>query len=94
MAKKDGDDRIVFVLETPVEWHGETITEITYRRPKGRDLRRMTNIAAGAKGKAGDGMVKMMSDLCEQPEGFFDEMDGADWVRLSEEVSGFFEDVR
>lgn len=81
----------VFTLEVPVEWDGETIETIAWRKPKGRDMRKMTNLIGRDRGNIGDATVKMMADLCEMPEEFFDELDGGDWTRLSQEISGFLD---
>lgn len=63
-----------FPLAYPVEVGGETITSVTLRRPKGREVRALQS-GAGANI---DRSFKLMADLAEVQLEVFDEMDAAD----------------
>lgn len=74
-----------YKLQHPVTWNGESYSEIDYRRPKGRDMRAWMN----GRGGAGDDLRKLMSNLAELPEDFFDELDGEDFMGFSDCMSDF-----
>lgn len=76
---------IVYVLATPVTFRGETILDIPYRRPKGRDVRR----AFKARNDGGDMYLAMLVEICEQPQELFDAIDGSDYIALIEICDGF-----
>lgn len=63
-----------FDLEYQVSFGGETITSLTMRRPKGREIRAMNN----GKGSNIDRSFEMMANLAERPVELFDELDASD----------------
>lgn len=93
-ASSPSGDKVIFTLKLPVAWEGETIETFAYRRPKGRDMRRFTNRVGRNNSKVGDATVALLADLSEMPEAFFDELDGGDWARLSQEVNDFLPDAQ
>lgn len=77
--------RYVYTLGYPVTFQNEEITDIEYRRPKGRDVR----AAFKVRGEGGDMYTYMLTAVCEQPEALFDALDGSDFVALTDIVDGF-----
>ncbi len=73
-----------FTLAEPFQHGGETITEVALRRPKGREVRKMQN----ATGGFGDISFEMMAQLSERDEALFDEMDGADVIKIEAWIKG------
>ncbi|PZO03976.1 MAG: hypothetical protein DCF29_10845 [Alphaproteobacteria bacterium] len=67
-----------FDLDYPVSFGGETITSLTLRRPKGREIRAMNN----GKGSNIDRSFEMMANLAERPTELFDEVDAADIKKM------------
>ena len=63
-----------FPLNHPFDFKGDRVTEVTLRRPKGREIRAMQN------GKASqiDRSFELMANLAEREVGLFDDMDAAD----------------
>lgn len=85
-AKKQATGtRLTYKLATPIDFKGERIEEIDYRRPKGRDIK----AAFKARGGGGDMYTALLVNLCEQPEGLFDELDGTDYIALIEICDDF-----
>ncbi|MCB1520931.1 MAG: phage tail assembly protein [Hyphomicrobiaceae bacterium] len=76
---------LTYKLKTPVSDGGELVTEIDYRRPKGRDMRAWMN----GKGGAGDDLLALMVNLAERPASFFDALDGEDFMGFSDVLSDF-----
>ena len=69
-----------FDLDYPVSFAGETITSLTLRRPKGREIRAMNN----GKGSNIDRSFEMMANLAERPTELFDEVDAADIKKMDD----------
>lgn len=67
-----------FDLDYPVSFGGETITSLTLRRPKGREIRAMQN----GKGTAIDRTFEMMATLAEREVALIDELDAADVKKI------------
>lgn len=72
------DTNKTFTLDYPVSFGGETITSLTLRRPKGREIRAMNN----GKGSNIDRSFEMMANLAERPTDLFDEIDAADIKKM------------
>jgi len=87
-ATKGG--KIVFMLNEPVEFNREVHVDLTYRRPRGADMRKWLNASKGA----GNDIQALMVDLTELPSAFFDMMDGADFMAFSNELQPFLRGVR
>ncbi|PCJ57848.1 MAG: hypothetical protein COA65_08880 [Rhodospirillaceae bacterium] len=75
---------VTIKLNHPVEHNGETIDEITLRRPKVKDLRKLDAI----KGEVEKG-VHLVSKLASLPSAVVDEIDAEDFVKISEQVADF-----
>ena len=80
---------INIVLSEPVEWEGRKITELSLRRPKVRDLRIMEEAATTMPGQLDQGAA-MVALLTGIPEGAVEELDAADFTKVSEAIAGFF----
>lgn len=66
-------------LDYPVTFGGETVSSLSFRRPKVRDIRRL----ATADGGDADRSIKMMADLCEREVDLLDEMDPVDFAKIN-----------
>lgn len=67
-----------------VEHDGEKITQITFRRPKLRDLE-----AAEKQPRGGERDKRMYANLAELDPALFEELDLFDWDRLGDMYSDF-----
>jgi hypothetical protein len=76
-------------LNYPIEHSGVRITEVTLRRPKGRDIRRSEQLALTNKGGDYARTLSMIADLAELAPDAIDNMDASDIERISEVVKGF-----
>ena len=81
------------VLGIPVSVDGNTITEISIRRPKVRDLRALEEVTQGKPSQLDQGAA-LLSLLAGIPEAAVEEMDATDFARASEVIAGFFEGAR
>ena len=83
-------------LDFPVTYQGKPITEITLRRPRGRDMRFFPR-NAGSDNFGPEDMYPFYAQLILLPSGeapgeeFIDELDMADLNKLSECAAGFLE---
>jgi Phage tail assembly chaperone proteins, E, or 41 or 14 len=89
-AAPTGKTKIVFKLVYPVQYQGETINDVTYRRPNGGDMRKYAN----GKGGYGTDLTNLLVDICELPLAAFDQMDGADYSALCNEMQPFLTGAR
>lgn len=64
----------LFPLTHPFDFKGERVSEVTLRRPKGREIRAMQN----GKGSQIDRSFALMASLAEREVELFDDMDAAD----------------
>ncbi|MBO9195688.1 phage tail assembly protein [Rhizobium sp. 16-449-1b] len=71
-------------LSVPVQIEGKTITELTFRRMKGRDVKAVERTANPI-----DGAAHLICELTGNPPELFDEMDAADIEAATEIVEGF-----
>ena len=81
------------VLSVPVTAGGQTITELSIRRPKVRDLRALEEVTQGKPSQLDHGAA-LLSLLAGIPEAAVEEMDATDFARASEVIAGFFEGAR
>ena len=81
------------MLSIPVVVEGDTITEISIRRPKVRDLRALEDVTQGKSSQLDQGAA-LLSLLAGIPEAAVEEMDATDFARVSEVIAGFFEGAR
>jgi hypothetical protein len=75
-------------LVRPFKVEDRTITEVTIRRPKVRDLRALEKIREPGATEL-DQSIVMTATLCDLPPDAMDEMDAADFASISEVLSGF-----
>ena len=68
----------VFTLTHPICLGGETLTSLSLRLPKGRDMRTIL----GAK-NTGEGIHRLMADLAEVPPEVIDELGLSDWSKIN-----------
>lgn len=71
-------------LTFPIKAHGEEVRELTIRRPTVADLK-ATDHLAGEFTKS----AKMVERLAALPPSGVDQIDGADFKRITEVVDGF-----
>ncbi|AXF86640.1 hypothetical protein DTO96_102395 [Ephemeroptericola cinctiostellae] len=76
---------VVLALDYPVNVGGLSYTEVTVRRPKGRD----SIIASKAPGNDIEQAFFMLANLCEVTPEVIAEMDDADIMRINEVLVGF-----
>lgn len=72
-------------LAYPIEVDGQTLTTITLRRPKTRDIRAMD----ARKGTPMDKTLWMLASLTGLTPEQIDEIDTADLNTLAEKIAGF-----
>lgn len=84
---------ITITLGIPVFIDGSTITELSIRRPKVRDLRTLEQATQGKSSQLDQGAA-LLSLLAGIPEAAVEEMDATDFARASEVIAGFFEGAR
>lgn len=75
-------------LSQPFRVGEKTITEVTVRRPRVRDLRAMEKMREPG-GTELDHGIAMAAALCDLPMEAMDEMDAADFAAISEVLGGF-----
>lgn len=69
---------VTFDLEYPVTIDGHDVSQVTLRRPKGRDIMASDHIKGTNAAKA----LRMVANLSELPEDTLLEMDAGDYMRL------------
>lgn len=74
---------VKITLEYPVEFDGKTITEIELSRPKGKHLKTIKQDAGLAE------MMLVASKLTGLPNKVFEEMDGADLIKVTGQIGDF-----
>lgn len=76
-------------LAVPVEWQGQTIAEVTIRRPKVKDLRAIEAASRDQSSQLDQGAA-MLAQLTGLPIEAVDELDAQDFTAISEVIAGFF----
>lgn len=77
---------VVVKLDWPLKWDSdELVTEITLRRPKGRDIK-----SIGKDLNMAD-LLAIAAKLSGYTPAFFDELDGADCLKVTEVVGDFLD---
>lgn len=88
MGSSDNQNTVEIELKFPVSYGDETVTHVTVRRPRGKDLKGLKNI----KESTNDQML-FISRLIGQPISFVDELDLAtDLGAIMEAAMGFLPD--
>lgn len=70
-------------LKHPIEWGSETVSELTLRRPKAKDLRKFP-----AEPTQGD-ILDLAGALAGREKSFMDELDISDLSAVNKAVAGF-----
>lgn len=87
MSKKNHS--IVVKLEYPIEWATENgkeeITEVSLRRPRGKDIKGI------GKDVSLDDILKVAAKVSSFTPRFFDELDAVDCMRISEVIGDFLD---
>lgn len=76
---------VLLVLDYPITVGGIDYTEVTVRRPKGRD----SIISSKAPGTEVEQAFFMLANLCEVTPDVIAEMDDSDILRINEVLVGF-----
>ncbi len=76
-------------LSQPLKVGETTITEVTIRRPKVRDLRAMEDARKPGASEMDQG-IAMAATLCDIPVEAMDDMDAGDFAAISEVIARFF----
>lgn len=82
---------VIYPLKYPIKWASgdsegkKLITEVEFRRPKGKDLKRI--------GKDADlgTLLDIAAKVSEYTPRFFDELDGLDYMNISEVINDFLD---
>ncbi|MCF6432510.1 phage tail assembly protein [Leisingera sp. MMG026] len=69
-----------FVLQYPITYKGEDISEITLRRPKMADVKKLSS----AKGDVVAAAAQTVADLAGKPIALIDELDPEDYAPMQE----------
>ena len=85
MADTASKGSIKVKLEYPVQSEGATLSEVTVRRPKGRDMRALPK----GSDVSMEEMWPFYGLLCQIPDNAFDEMDAGDIAAIGEVVTNF-----
>ena len=72
-------------LSFPVTSEGVEINTLALRRPKARDLKKMEKAGGGDITKS----IDLIADLAEQSPATIEDLDAADFQKVSEVVAGF-----
>jgi hypothetical protein len=78
-------DETVYVLDEPVQYGSETITELRLIKPRAKHIRNF-----GTNQTVGD-MLDLVGKLARQPKSFIDELSASDALKLSELVGSFLQ---
>jgi hypothetical protein len=80
-------------LTVPLMADGKTVTELTIRRPKVRDLRVLEETTQGKSTQLDQSavLVALLSGLSKE---VVEDLDAADFARASEVIGGFFGEGR
>ena len=84
------DNATNIAIDFPILVEGKPVREISIRRPKARDLKAFDQAKGGDMAK----MFALTERLTNVPESSLDEMDLADFAKVSEVVGGFFAPFR
>lgn len=81
----------IITLKYPVNVDGLTISTVTMRRARGKDLRKIETAKDGSPGFAE--AIMIVSCLCDLPEATVDEFDAEDIAALAERSVDFLPDA-
>lgn len=75
----------VYKLQYPLEWDGKKIESIEIRRPKGKYLKKLN------KSTDMGSIIGIASDCSDYTPQFFDELDGVDYIGVTEVIGDFLD---
>jgi len=75
----------VYNLKYPVEFDGVTVSEIKISRPKGKHIKKL-----GGSSKLAD-VMGIAHHITEYTDGFYDELDAADYLGVAEVIGDFLD---
>ena len=75
----------IIKLNYPIEYNGETINEISLRRPKTKDMKNIEKRGGGEISQS----IHMIADLSSLDIKTIEELDAADFQHINEVVAGF-----
>ena len=76
---------MIYTLKEPVQLGTETISEITFEKPKGKHMRKMP-----VEYSSVNDLIPVMCALCNQPSAFFDEVSLEDFQEIMVFLQDFF----
>lgn len=76
-------------LSQPLDWEGQSIAEVTIKKPKVKDLKAMQGALDGVTDQLEQGIV-MAATLSGLSRDIIEEMDAEDFTTISEAIAGFF----
>lgn len=76
----------VYQLIHPFSFGKREVTELEFRRPKGKELRKL-NIGNGELSM--NDLINLAGDLCGEPPAFMDEIDAEDVIEIAGMVGDF-----
>lgn len=74
----------VIPLDVPIQYGSETITKLTFQRPKAKHFRKLP-----VEGITLGHIIDMMGGLCGQPPSVMDELDAEDLSKVEKVFEGF-----
>lgn len=80
----DAQGRTIFPLKHSVDFEGGTVSELKFRRPKGKDIKKLTKASDEM-----DGVFVLFGDLSERGPQLIEELDAEDIVRLTDLLDGW-----
>ena len=87
MSKKSHS--VIIKLDYPLEWATEDgkqeVTEVEFRRPKGKDIKGI------GKDVSLDDILKIAAKVSKFSPRFFDELDAVDCMKVSEVIGDFLD---
>lgn len=75
----------VITLDYPVEWAGEVYSQLTARRLKAKDFRRIDQV-----GEGNAAAIAMAALVCGVDEAIIDELDATDYLKVQAVIADFF----
>lgn len=79
------EEGVKITLNYPIEFGDETVSEVTLRRPRGKDLKGLHNLSTSH-----DDQIKLIARLIGRPVSFVEEMDlSSDLMKIMEETERF-----
>ena len=87
-AELNAEARVTIQLKFPIPFGDDTITEVTVRRPKGKDLKGLHNLK-----ESHDDQLKLIARLIDHPLKVVEEMDmGTDLQAVGDAAMAFLPD--